>query len=284
MVAQPPVDPTMSVRPALLLVALLLSVALVTTGAPATSAREVPAASAATPLVGNITGPTVMGYNSHRDFGINGTGGPAYAANGTLVGNVTYYASVTGANTTGVSISPTESAIVNVSGTQVLLTVGNVSEVLTIVVELASVYQTNNESLNLTYDVTVVEPYTLTMTILSTTSATILAFTLLIYLDGTLVGSVSIPSLTGKQSYAATFSYATVSLGSGYHTFTASLVNQHGLVTFANGATTYSYTFYITGAPPNYTLWYVAGAVAFFGAVFIFLTRVAARRRNPARK
>ncbi len=268
---------------ALGLASLLLVAALLGAAAPAASAHDLTPSSSAS-LAGNITGPTVMGYNSHHDFGINGTGGPAYAANGTLVGNVTFYASVTGANTTGVSVSPTESAIVNVSGSQVLVTVGNVSEVITIVVELTSVYRTANESLNLSYDVTVVQPYTLTMTLLSTTSATILAFTLLVDLDGTPVGSVAIPSLTGKESYVATFSYATLSLGTGYHTFTVSLVNQHGLVTFANGASTYSYTFYIPGAPPSYTLWYVAGAVAFFGAVFIFLTRVAARRRNPARK
>ena len=263
---------------------LLIASVLFGVPGPAAGAREVPSATGSFPLTGNITGPTVFGYNDHKTMWINGTGGPAFASNGTRVGNVTYYASVTGVNLTGVSIVPAEAAIVNTSGQATLLTVGNVTEVLTVVVEITSTYQGANDSLNLTYSVNVVQPYTLTMTLLSTTSATILGFTLAVDLDGALVGTISIPALTGKESYVATFSYATLGLGSGYHTFTVSLANEHGLVTFAGGGSTYSATFYVPGAPPNYEIWYIAGAVAFFGAVFIFLTRLAARRRNPTRK
>ena len=241
-------------------------------------------ASATTPVAGNITGPKVLAYNANKFLGINGTGGPAIAANGTQVGNITFYASVTGVNTTGVSLSPTESGILNGTPQQTLLTVGNVTEALTILVEITSTFGSANESINLTYTVNVVQPYTLSMTILSTTSSTILAFSLTVDLDGAPVGSISVPTLTGHSSYVATFQYATLGLSSGDHTFTVSLVNEHGLVAFAGGGTTYSTTFYVPGPPPNYTLWYLAGAVAFFGAVFIFVTRVAARRRTPARK
>ncbi len=164
------------------------------------------------------------------------------------------------------------------------LSVGTITETLTITVEIASVYQTANVSTNLTYTVNVVQPYVLTLDLISTASVTILGFTLIVDLDGTPVGTISVPSLTAKQSYTATFSYATLGLGSGYHTFTVSLPNEHGLVTFAGGSSTYSDTFYVPGSPPNYTLWYLAGAIAFFGAIFIFLTRVAARRRNPSRR
>ncbi len=268
---------------ALALLGLLLAATVLGVASPA-HASLTPNASAATPVTGNLSGPTVLGYNDKSYYTINGTGGPAFAANGTQVGNVSFYASVTGANTTGVSVTPSESGIVNRTPQQTLLTVGNVTEVITIVVEITSTYHGANESINLTYDVNVVQPYTLSMTLLSTTSSTILAFSLTIFLDGTPVGSISVPSLTGHETYVATFSYATLSLGAGAHTFTASLVSEHGLVTFAGGATSYSATFYIPGPPPNYTLWYVAGVVAFLGAVFIFVTRVAARRRAPARK
>jgi hypothetical protein len=268
---------------ALAVVTLLLASLAVVVAAPGGAVGEVVAASS-TPVTGNVTGPTVLGYNTHHYYTINGTGGPAFAANGTEIGNVTFYASVTGSNTTGVSITPSESGIVNRTAQQSLLSVGNVSEVITIVVEITSTYQGQNESTNLTYTVNVVQPFTLSMTLLSTTSATILAFTLTIFLDGTPVGSVSVPALTGKESYVATFSYPTLGLGSGYHTFTASLASEHGLVTFAGGATSYSETFYIPGPAPDYTVWYVAGVVAFFGALFIFVTRVAARRRTPAKK
>ncbi len=274
------------VLPALgLVVAIcLVAGALAVPSGGAAGAREIPSASATFPLKGNVTGPTVFGYNDHRTMFINGTGGPAFASNGTRVGNLTYYASVTGVNLTGVSIVPDEAAIVNTTPQSTLLTVGNVTEVLTVVVEVTSTYQGANESLNLTYTVNVVQPYTLTMTLLSTTSATILGFTLAVDLDGVPVGTISIPALTGKESYVATFAYATLGLGSGYHTFTVSLANEHGLVTFAGGGSTYSTTFYVPGPPPNYEIWYIAGAVAFFGAVFIFITRLAARRRNPTRK
>jgi hypothetical protein len=265
----------------LAIIALLLLSSVVGFGAATTSAATT---AATNPLVGNITGPTVLGVNTHAYYTINGTGGPAYAANGTLIGNVTFYASVTGLNTTGVAVTPSESAITNVSGHPTLLSVANVSEVITLVVEISSTYHDQNESLNLTYIVNVVNPYTLTVTLISTSASTILAFPLTVFLDGTPVGTIHIPSLTARQSYVATFNYPTLSLAAGTHTFTVSLVNEHGLVTFAGGATSFSTTFYIPGPPPNYTLWYVAGAVAFFGAIFIFVTRVAARRRTPSRK
>jgi hypothetical protein len=239
---------------------------------------------ASSSVQGNITGPTVLAYKADEFYSINASGGPAYAANGTLVGNLTYYASVVGANVTGVSIVPSKSVFTAPGAQRAQLLVSNLTEVLTIQVEITSVYQTANQSLNLTYSVNVVQPYELSLTVVSQSSATILAFALTVYLDGSPIGSVSIPTLTARQSYTATFQYATVGLSPGQHTFTVSLTNEHGLVTFAGGATSFSETFYVPGPPPNYTLWYVAGAVAFFGAIFIFLTRVAARRRNPARK
>ena len=69
-----------------------------------------------------------------------------------------------------------------------------------------------------------------------------------------------------------------------WHTFSISLASQHGLVTFPGGAQQYSQSFYVTGPPPDYTVWYVAGIGAFLGAVFIWSTRVAARRRGRAKK
>ena len=281
-------DPPMKPGPAVAIAALLLLASVATVGALGGADGRI-VASAALPasyptLKGNITGPTVIGYHAEKRFWINGTGGPATLNNGSIVGNVTFYASVTGANTTGVSIVPSEGVITNVSGYATLLTVTNITEVLTIVVELTSVYDKQNVSLNMTYAVNVVEPYTLTLNLLSQTSATILPFTLTVDLDGAPVGTVSVPTMTGKSSYVATFQYATLGLAPGEHTFTVSFANEHGLVTFAGGGTTYSTSFYVPGPAPSYTLWYVAGAVAFFGAIFIFVTRVAARRRAPTKK
>ena len=235
-------------------------------------------------VVGNVTGPNVLAYHANETYSINASGGPAFSANGTLVGNLTYFASITGSNLTGVSITPSEGKFVGSLAQRTKLSVGNVSETLTVQVEITSVLQAANTSLNLTYAVTVVQPYVLTLHIVSDSSATVLAFPLTVDLDGTSVGAIQIPTLTAREAYTATFQYATLGLSAGDHTFTVSLANEHGLLTFAGGGTTYSASFYVEGPPPSYTLWYLAGAVAFFGAIFIFVTRVAARRRNPSRK
>jgi hypothetical protein len=281
-VADAEVDPAMRPWTAVILALALLAGALVASGSLGVAAGHPGPASS--PVTGNITGKTVLAYSAAAYYTFNATGGPAFAANGTQVGNLTYYASVSGNNVTGVSIEPSEGLFTNHTPQKPQLTVGTIAETLTITVEIASVYQTANVSTNLTYTVTVVQPYILTINLLSTSSSTIVGFTLFVDLDGSPVGTISVPTLTAKQSYVATFQYATLGLSSGYHTFTVSLSNEHGLVTFAGGSTSYSETFYVPGAAPSYTVWYVAGAVAFFGAIFIFLTRVAARRRNPSRK
>jgi hypothetical protein len=267
----------------LAVVALLLLASVVGLGAVGfATAHANPNSSSA--VHGNVTGKTVIAYNGASYYFINASGGPAFAANGTMVGNLTYYASVTAVNLTGVSVIPSKSGFSGSTAQRTELSVGNITETVTIVVEISSVYQTANASINITYAVNVVQPYVLTLSLVSNSSSTILGFLLIVDLDGAPVGTISVPSLTAHQSYVATFQYATTGLSSGEHTFTVSLTNEHGLVTFAGGATTYSDSFYVPGPPPDYTIWYVAGAVAFFGAIFIFVTRVAARRRAPSRK
>jgi hypothetical protein len=282
------VDPAMTAVRGLRAVALALTTLLVAAtflalgGTGGASGHPAPAASS--PVTGNISGKTVLAYSAAAYYAINATGGPAFAANGTQVGNLTYYASVVGTNTTGVSITPSEGVFTNHSTLKPQLSVNAIAQTLTIVVEIASVYQTANVTTNLTYIVHVVQPYVLTLSLVSDYSGTILGFTLVVDLDGNPVGTISIPTLTAKEAYTATFQYATLGLAAGEHTFTVSLANEHGLVTFAGGSSTYSESFYVPGPAPDYTIWYLAGAIAFFGAIFIFVTRVAARRRNPTRK
>ena len=92
------------------------------------------------------------------------------------------------------------------------------------------------------------------------------------------------PVITAGSTYPLTFSYVDLNLTPGWHTFAISLASEHGLVTFSGGAQQYSDTFYVNGPPPDYTIWYAAGALAFVGALFIWSTRVAARRRGRAKK
>ncbi|MGD0249862.1 MAG: CARDB domain-containing protein [Thermoplasmata archaeon] len=241
-------------------------------------------ATATTPVAGSVRGPTVLATGATGHYTIYGTGGPAIAANGTQVGNLTYYVSLAASDLTGVTVAPAQAALgPGLNGTPIL-TVGTVPETVTMTVMVSSVYLTQNVSTNLTYSVQVVQPYVVSATIVNVAKTTVLAFPVAIYLDGQQVGTVSVGSLTPGGEYNLSYDYATTGLSTGEHTFTISLLAEHGLVVFANGAQSYSQSFYVTGPAPNYALWIVVGAVAFVGVLFIFATRVAARRRGGARR
>ena len=258
-----------------LLVLLAFSLAFLPAGSHAASTS---------PVTGSFVGPTYLAEFGHATYDLNGSGGPAFAPNGTKVGNLSYYIYLAGANLTGVSIAPTTGLIVPGFPAQPILTVGGTPEEVTVLVELASTFGTANSSTNFTYTVAVVQPYVVTATLVATPSATVLSFNVTVELDGSPVGTVKVPSLTPGQRYNLSYDYATLGLAAGSHTFSISLATEHGLVTFAGGATEFSETVYVTGPAPNYTLWYVTGIVAFFGVLFIFATRVAARRRGALRR
>jgi hypothetical protein len=271
----------MKARPAAVIVlALLLAPALfAAVGVLAPSAR----AAGTTSVTGSITGPTIVATQSTTRYEVSGFGGPAVSANGTVVGNITFYATLVASNLTGLTLSPSSSAFTSNQSKAADLAAGNTSETLTIDVMVSSVYQGKNQSTNFTYTVNIVRPYVVSATIVSPTSW-VQAFSVLVTLDGAVVGNVSVPALEPGGTYQVKFEYSTLGLSAGDHTFGISLAQEHGLVTFANGQTQYTDTVYITGPAPDYTLWYVAGIVAFFGAIFIFTTRVAARRRGATRR
>lgn len=263
----------------------ILLVALLVFGVLVAATAGVPGASAAgsSAVTGSISGPNLLAEGGQARYAINVTGGPALAANGTIVGNYTYYASVSAPNLTGVRITPGSALILPGAPANPLLVVGSTPEVVTITVMLTSVYQKQNVSTNLTYLVTVVQPYVVAATLVAG-STTVLSFPVQVRLDGSVVGTVTVPTILAGQSYAFSFKYVTFGLSPGAHTFSISLASEHGLVTFPGGASSYSQSFYVPGPPPNYSIWYLAGVLAFAGAIFIFLTRVAARRRGATRR
>jgi len=265
----------------LLLIALLvlssLAVGATVLAAPARAASS-------NPVTGTITGPSVVATNSTDLFHISGYGGPAVSANGTVVGNITFYATLVGPNLTQVRFTPGSERILKNQSVAAKLVSGNASETISIGIEISSTYQGRNESTNLSYSVTIVQPYVVSATIVNPSNVTVTAFTVYVTLDGTALGEVNVSSIAAGSSTRVTFDYPTRGLSTGSHTFALSLVQEHGLVTFANGQTVYTVTVYVTGPAPDYTLWYVAGIVAFFGAIFIFASRVAARRRGTARR
>ena len=263
-----------------------LAVAVVVAGLLVAGSWGITGVRAADPsaVTGSISGPTVLATHATATYTVNASGGPAIAPNGTKVGNLTAYFSVSAGNLSGLTVTPADIPVTPGQPVQATLALGGAAEVVTIGVMISSVFHTLNQSINLTYSVNAVTPYVVAATIVAGASSTVLSFPVELDLDGTAVGRLTVPSLTPGQSYNLSFKYATLGLSPGEHTFSITLASEHGLVTFANGATVYSSTFYVTGPATNYTLWYVAGIVTFFGVLFIFMTRVAARRRGASRK
>jgi hypothetical protein len=267
---------------ALLLLALPAGVLVSAMAARGVSVNATPA------LTGNISGPTYVGTGLKATFRVQASGGPAVSPNGSVVGRYSYNATLLASNETGLTISPSLGVLVNQS-VNLSFVAGNVSEPISLHVEItssanATANSTTNETENITYAFNIVLPYVLTATVVSRAGATLNGFNLTVYLDGAIVGQVTVPTLAAKASVQVTYNYVTGGLSSGWHTFSLSLASQKGLVVFANGAQQYSVGFYVPAAAPNYTIWYVAGAVAFIGALFIWATRVAARRRGGRAK
>lgn len=265
---------------------LLATLLLLTAGA--VLLPQLPAAGATAtypPVQGNISGPAYVALQSSSTYYINGSGGPAEGTPGVVLGNISWAVRVTGPNLTGVSVSP------NASNTSLgpgqpghtKLKVGNITETLTLAVEITSTQGTLKASTNLTYTVHVVVPYVVRATLVAGPQK-VGPFVIAITLDGRWVANVTVPAISANKTYNLTYSYASAGLSAGNHTFTISLASEHGLVTFSGGALQYSETFYVAGPSPDYFLWGIVGVVVFFGVLFIFAARVAARRRPPSRK
>ena len=230
------------------------------------------------PLTGAITGPSVVGRGLQVQYVVNGSGGPGEAANGTEVGNITYNATLSGANVSKASISPPTGVLIN---GQVILrfTAPNVTEAVRITVRLNSSYGGQNTSTDLYKLIQIVQPYVLSGTIV-TGATMVTGFNMTVLLDGVPVGQVDIPSIAANSSYRFTFDYVPSSLGAGWHTMAVSLTEEHGLVTFQGGVEQLSLRFYVAGPPPNYALDVGVGILAFAAAVFIWGAVVGARRRG----
>jgi hypothetical protein len=236
------------------------------------------------PLTGAINGPTQVGIALTALYEVTATGGPAEAVNGTQVGIYSYSASLAGVNTTGASVTPTSGVLVNGS-VNISFIAPNVTEELSIFVNVTSSFSGTNASTNLSFTITVVQPFRLVATLLVGTTSSVTPFAITVELDGQPVGLVNVPTLAAGASYPVTFSYVIPGgLSPGWHTFSMNLAQEHGLVAFPNGQSSYSTSFYVPGPPPDYTIWYAAGAAAFVGAIVIWSTGLGARRRSRTRK
>ena len=263
------------------LAALLVGVALlaVVPAVPTARAGPIGALAASATVHGNVSGPGVVATGANVTYYINGT---TNAVNATL----TWSATISGGNTTGAKFNPTSGSMPPSGPAKVYLLPGSTAQTLTLYVLLKSTGAGNgtNGSVNLSKQVQVVVPIVLATKLLTGPASGVLAFNVTVDLDGTKVGTVSVPAIAASSSYNFSFSYATTGLSPGTHTFTISLVAEHGLVTFEGGGTVLSRSFYVAPPPTDLALWIVVGVIAFFGVLLILASRVAARRRGGARR
>jgi hypothetical protein len=246
---------------------------------------EASAANSTLPLTGSISGPGYIGTALRATYTVTADGGPAVAANGTQTGIFSFKTSLSGANTTGALVTPVSGVLVNRT-TTVSLTAPNVTESLTLAVLVTSSNSATklpNATKNLTDTISVVRPYHLSATLVVTGSAGVNPFSVTVELDGAVVGAVSVPALTAGATYPLGFDYVNPGLSPGEHTFSINLAPEHGLVVFAGGQQVFTDTFYVEAPPVDYTIWIVAGVLAFVGAIFIWLMAVGARRRGRRR-
>jgi hypothetical protein len=233
-------------------------------------------------LSGTIHGPSTVGTGLKNEYHLTATGGPGFGLNGTQIGFLSFSVNVLGTNTTGVQLLPTAGVFFN-GVANLNLTTSNVTQTLTVNVEVKSGYHGVNATTNLTYVVQVVQPYRVSALLVVQSGLGTIPFAVAVLLDGNAVGSVQVPSLTGHSTFQVTYSYVNPSLAPGWHTFTLSLPDRNGLVQFAHGGPQFSHNFYVAAPATNNSIWYVTAVVAFFGAIFIWLTAVGARRRGRKR-
>jgi len=286
-VADPEVDPPVRLGP-LLVVLALAAVALAPAFFLPTASAATPAATGSSSITGNLTGPGLLATSANTTFYLNASGGPAFV-NGNETGTINWTATLSGANTTGTLVTPSGGTVTSTTrqpARMVVLTNG-LPQTMTLTVKIVSTPAGaggKNETTNFTRTFRVITPYIVRATLVAGPQVTVLPFNVTVALDGTTIGSVPVPRLAPNASFQLVYRYPSGGLSSGYHTFTLSVAEPHGLVTFANGATVESTTFYVAPSAVNDTVWYVAGFVAFFGVLFIYATRVAARRQGSARR
>jgi hypothetical protein len=231
------------------------------------------------PIVEKTTGPSVVGKGLQVQYVVNGSGGPAEAPNGTQVGNITFHASLSGTNNvSSASIAPPEGVLIN-GGVILRFTAPNITQTVTLTVELTSNYSGHNESQNFTTKIQIVTPYVLSG-LLVAGPTTVTGFNMTVTVDGAPVGQVAVPTIVANGTYRFSFNYVPDSLAAGWHTIAVSLAPEHGLVTFKGGVEQLALSFYVAGPPPDYFLDVGIGVAAFAVAFFIWGSVVGARRRG----
>jgi len=232
------------------------------------------------PLTAHVTGPTILSVLGKGNFTVSASGGPSQLANGTMVGNYTYNATLSGGNTSGSSITPSTGTLTNGTATFALVA-PNDTGTYTLTAEVISHPTTGKPAFyNATFTLNVVIPYVLSATISNPNSFTVTGAIIQVALDGSVVGLVNLPSIAANGTYSLAYNYTTTGLSSGWHTFTISIYGIQSLLKFSNDESALSISFYINPPPVNYEDYYLLGITLALLAIFISLLVVGGRRKR----
>jgi hypothetical protein len=235
------------------------------------------------PLTATVTGPSLMNILGKANFVVTASGGPSQLPNGTMSGNYTYNATISGGNTSGSSVTPHTGELVNGTATLALVAPNNTGT-YALTVEVISNPTTGSPAFyNTSVDFTVAIPYVLSATITNPNSFTVSGAIIQVSLDGTIVGTVTLPSIAGNGTYALTYNYTTAGLSSGWHTFSLAIQGIPSILVFTNGQGTLTVSFYVNPPPVNYEMYYLLGITLALLAIFISLLVVGGRRRRSSK-
>ncbi|MDE1820127.1 MAG: hypothetical protein KGJ23_03605 [Euryarchaeota archaeon] len=283
--APAPTSPSPTLRPFLLLGAViaLLVVSLLTpaVGVSRGSSTNYP------PFSVSITGPSLLSLNGSGKFVAYAQGGPAERLNGSVVGNYTFTTQLVGADTAGSFVTPPSGAFI---AQYVNATVGGINHTGTYTLEFnVTSHGVGHGAQNLTQvfsrQFQVVVPYIISATVENPNNFGVDGAVIQVALDGSVVGSLRVPSLLPAGSAQIKYNYTTLGLSSGYHTFTLTLVGGAGVLEFANGQPSMDVSFYVPAPAPDYTLYYLSGisvtVLAIFISLLFFGPRRPRRKKNP---
>jgi hypothetical protein len=232
------------------------------------------------PLTATVTGPSILNVLGKGKFVVTASGGPSQLPNGTMSGNYTFNATLSGGNTSGYSITPHTGPLVNGTATLSLVAPNNTGT-YALTVEVISNPKTGSPAYyNTSTDFIVAVPYVLSTTISNPNSFTVNGAIVQVSLDGSIVGTITLPSIAGNGTYSLIYNYTTAGLPSGWHTFTLSIQGIASLLKFTNDQTTLTVSFYVTPAPVNYEYYYLFGITLALLAIFISLLVVGGRRKR----
>ncbi len=233
-------------------------------------------ASAQEPLAGTLTGPSAVAPGQATGYNLTLSGGPVGSVNYT----VRWY--VTGPDAAGALPASTNPTSTTGSRTNFRLnvTAPTSEQTITLVATISSHVGSTFENTSVEKSIVVITPIVLSATFQNAAPTAAVNVTARFYVDGALVGTVTIARINAAGQATATFSYLPVGLQPGTHQVRVEAdLDGNGVINPARGEVAVSDLFY-RGTAPLGTGWTILIGIAVF--LPVLLVTIGLRRRKRA--